>query len=136
MMHMSDCIFCKIIAEKIPAAKIWENDEFVAILDAFPACKWQTLVMTKTHIWSDVFVMPDDQYSRFFLAVKEVITSLKKWLWVERIGIVVEGLEVDHAHVKLYPFREGKSFDGGLAGKEMANGEDLQRVAEEIRNSI
>ena len=128
------CIFCKINAWEIPAAKIWENDEFVAILDAFPACKWHTLVIPKQHIWSDVSIMPDDQYSRFLLAVKEVIALLKKWLKVERIGIVVEWLEVDHAHIKLYPFRWGKSFEGGLAGKEMANGENLQKLAEEIKN--
>ncbi|PJA47864.1 MAG: diadenosine tetraphosphate hydrolase [candidate division SR1 bacterium CG_4_9_14_3_um_filter_40_9] len=131
-----DCIFCKIIAGQIPSAKIRENDEFVAILDAFPACKGQALVMTKAHIGSDVFVMPNDQYSRFLLAVKEVVALLRKGLQVERIGIVVEGMQVDHAHIKLYPFRGGKSFEGGLIGSEMAKEEDLQTLANQIRNSI
>jgi histidine triad (HIT) family protein len=35
---MSECVFCKIIAGEIPAVKIWENDSFIAFLDAFPAC--------------------------------------------------------------------------------------------------
>ena len=131
---MSDCIFCKINAWQIPAAKIRENDEFVAILDAFPAYKGQALVMPKTHIWSDISLMPDDQYTRLLLATKEVIAVMKKWLWVERIWIVVEGLQVDHAHIKLYPFRNGKSFEAGFVGSEMAKWEDLQKVAEEIKN--
>jgi len=79
--------------------------------------------------------MPDDQYAKFLLAVKEVVTLLKKWLKVERIWIVVEGLQVDHAHIKLYPFRWGKSFQGGFAGSEMAKLDDLQRLAEEIKNA-
>jgi len=36
---MSDCIFCKIVAGEIPSIKIWENDKFLALLDAFPACR-------------------------------------------------------------------------------------------------
>jgi len=129
-----DCIFCKINAWEIPAAKIRENDEFLAILDAFPACKWQTLVMPKIHIWSDIFVMPDDKYSRFLLAVKEVISLLKKWLQVERIWMIMEGSQVNHAHIKLYPFRDENSFKGGHSGSEMAKLEELQALAEEIKN--
>lgn len=79
--------------------------------------------------------MPDDQYSRFLLAVKKVVTLLKKWLQVERIWIIVEGMQVDHAHIKLYPFRGGKSFQWGYTGSEMAKLEDLQNLAEKIKNA-
>ena len=48
--------------------------------------------------------------------------------------MVVEGMEVDHGHVKLYPFWEGKSFVGGFAGTTMAPLEDLQQIAQEIQS--
>jgi len=43
------------------------------------------------------------------LAVKKVIKTLKKGLSVKRVGIAIEGLEVNHAHVKLYPLYGLKS---------------------------
>lgn len=96
-------LFEKMVAGDIPATKIWENDEFLAILDLFPNCKGQTLVFPKKRYESDVETMPEDVYQRFFLAAKTVETVLKKWLWVQRVGLIVEWLGVNHAHIKLYP---------------------------------
>lgn len=100
---MSDCIFCKIIAGEVPSFKIWEDENFIAILDVFPNCKGQTLVITKTHFDSDVFIMNNDFYSKYLLAVKKVVSLLKTWLWVHRVTAVMEWMWVDHAHFKLYP---------------------------------
>ena len=44
---MSDCIFCKIIAGEIPSATIYENEEFKAILDRFPANEGHVLILPK-----------------------------------------------------------------------------------------
>lgn len=96
-------IFEKILEGEIPSTKIRENYEFVAILDVFPNCKWQALVIPKKWYESDISLMSDDVYSRYMLAVKEVVWVLKKGLWVKLVGIVVEGEWVPHAHVKLYP---------------------------------
>ena len=73
-----DCIFCKIVAGDIPSIKLWENDQFVAILDAFPACKGQTLVLPKHHYHSDIFLMDNDMYIGLMVATQEVAALLKK----------------------------------------------------------
>lgn len=127
-----DCIFCKIIAGEIPSVKIWEDDEFIAILDAFPACKGQALIIPKRHYDSDIFFMEDAVYTSLMLATKEVVALMKTWLWVEKIGMVVEWLQVPHAHVKLYPFWEGKSFEWWLTGHTMADMQELQNIANKI----
>ena len=129
---MEDCIFCKIVAWEIPSVKIWEDTEDIAILDAFPACKGQTFVLPKRHVHSDIFVLWDAEYSALLVAAKKLVMLLKKWLSVERVGMVVEWLQVAHAHVKLYPFWWGKSFVGWLTGTEMIPLQDLQHVADEI----
>lgn len=100
---MSDCIFCKIVAGEIPSVKIWEDDEFLAILDIFPNCKWQALVISKQHFDSDVFTVNDEYYVKYLLAVKKVVSLLKKWLWIQRVAVVMEWMWVNHAHFKLYP---------------------------------
>ena len=74
---MSDCIFCKIVAGEIPSVKIWEDDGFIAILDAFPACKGQVLVIPKRHYDSDIFLMSDDVYASLMLVTKKVAALMK-----------------------------------------------------------
>ena len=69
-MKKSDCIFCQIIEGKIPSYKIYEDNDYIAILDIFPNTKGMTLVIPKQHFDSYAFEMPDDTYAKFFLAAK------------------------------------------------------------------
>ena len=45
-----DCIFCKIINGEIPSYKIYEDNEFIAILDINSDSNGHTLVIPKRHI--------------------------------------------------------------------------------------
>lgn len=100
---MENCIFCKIVKGEIDSAKIWEDEEFLAILDVNPNTKGMTLFLTKQHYDSYVFDMPEDIYQRFMATVKKVVRVLEKGLDVKRIAMVMEGMGVNHAHIKLYP---------------------------------
>lgn len=131
-MHKKDCIFCKIAQWDIPCVKIWENDKFMAILDIFPSVEWMTVVIPKDHHDSDIVLMEDTDYNDIFLAAKEVVAVLKKWLWVDRVGMIVEWLQVNHAHVKLYPFRDERWFHGSVLPWPQATIEQLQQVAAKI----
>ena len=150
---MEDCIFCKIVNGSIPSAKIWEDGEFLAILDAFPNTKGMTLVMPKKHFNSYVFSMHDMDYSALMLATKNAAKLIKKSLKVERVTMVMEGQGVNHAHIKLYPMHGlGEAFENEQMNKEVffekypgytntspgpkADMDGLQKLAEEIKNSI
>lgn len=75
---MTDCLFCKIVAGEIPSYKIRENDEFEAILDAFPEVKGQTLVIPKKHYDSDIFLIDETGfYERYLQAGKKTAEILK-----------------------------------------------------------
>ena len=62
-----------------------------------------TLVITKKHFDSYAFDMPSEIYKEFMLACKEVSRILEKGLNVKRVAMVMEGMGVNHAHIKLYP---------------------------------
>jgi histidine triad (HIT) family protein len=47
-----NCIFCKIAAGEIPSARVFENEDFIAIRDIQPQAKVHLLVMPKAHIES------------------------------------------------------------------------------------
>lgn len=100
---MDNCIFCKIVNGEIPAVKIWEDEKHIAILDINPNVEGMTLVLTKEHYDSDATNMQDDNYNELMIAGKRVAKLLEKKLKVKRVAIVLEGLGVNHVHIKLYP---------------------------------
>lgn len=98
------CIFCKINSGEIPSYKIWENDKFIAILDLYPNCNGQSLLISKQHYDSDLFSLNNKElYKDVILATDEVVQLLKQKLNVQRVGVIIEGMGVNHLHIKLYP---------------------------------
>ncbi len=100
---MNDCIFCKIVAGKIPSVKIWEDERHMAFLDIFPNTEGMSLVIPKKHFDSDLYEMPDTDICKLMKASKKVAKKLERGLRVQRVSLVVEGMGVNHIHVKLYP---------------------------------
>lgn len=52
MQTSADCIFCKIVAGKIPSPRVFEDEEFICIRDIQPQAKTHLLVIPKTHVAS------------------------------------------------------------------------------------
>lgn len=48
-MVKDDCIFCKLANGVIPAATLYEDDDFRVILDAGPASRGHALILPKQH---------------------------------------------------------------------------------------
>ena len=47
---MDDCIFCKIVAGKIPARKVYEDDDMLAFHDINPLAPVHVLVLPERHV--------------------------------------------------------------------------------------
>jgi histidine triad (HIT) family protein len=47
---MDDCIFCKIIAGKLPADIVYQDDRVVAFWDAHPSAPIHILIVPREHI--------------------------------------------------------------------------------------
>ena len=150
---MSECIFCRIIKGEIPCVKVYEDEEFLAILDINPNTEGMTLVLTKKHYPSYAFDMPDDVYKKFMLISKKIAKTIDKALNVKRTAMVMEGMGINHAHIKLYPlhglketFTEMwhpekiffKKYEGYITtqlGPE-AKKEELEKTAEKIKSLL
>ena len=52
MTHDPNCLFCKIIAGKIPSRKVYEDDEIFAFHDINPWAPVHFLLIPKVHIAS------------------------------------------------------------------------------------
>ncbi len=106
-------IFTKIIEGKVPAHKIAENDTHLAFLDINPTSEGHTLVVPKQEI-DYFFDLSDDLLTDTMLFAKKVAAGIDDALDTIRTGIIVEGMEVPHAHVHLIPiYRNGQPFSLG-----------------------
>ena len=95
-------IFTKIIKGEIPCYKIAEDDRFFAFLDINPLKAGHTLVVPK--IETDyIFDLDNDTLAGIFIFAKKVAVAIKSVVNSKRIGVVVAGLEVPHAHIHLIP---------------------------------
>ncbi|HIH11188.1 TPA: HIT family protein [Candidatus Woesearchaeota archaeon] len=99
------CIFCEIIKGNIKTPGIfWEDGEFMAFLSTWPNTIGFTVVVPKDHYSSDVLAMPEVKLNKMVIATKKVSKILMKGFDdVGRIGLIIEGTGVDHAHIKLFP---------------------------------
>lgn len=100
---LSDCLFCKIVMREAHAHMFYEDDLHIAFLDIYPITKGQTVVIPKKHQSSYVFSMPNKEYLSLMQASKVVATTIDTTLKTYRTLMVMEGMEIEHAHIKLYP---------------------------------
>jgi len=129
---MATSIFTKIINREIPAHFLYEDEYCIAILDKFPAVRGQSLVIPKKDI-DYAFDLDDDTYLHLFKTAKMIAKASDKALNAERTCLVVEGFDVPHVHIKIYPMQDTKRALGLIMpeGVEAAD-EELAIVATQI----
>jgi histidine triad (HIT) family protein len=108
---MNDCLFCKIVAGEIPSRRIFEDDDFIAFLDIFPASKGHTLVIPKEH-HADIHSIPADAYGQLAARAKTVADLLMDKLKSQGTTIFQMNREagwqtVFHLHMHVIPRWEG-----------------------------
>jgi len=129
----------------------------MAFLSIDPNTAGFSCVIPKNHFGSDVLKMPDDVLQRFVVAAKQVARVLEDYYAdVGRVGLIMEGAGIDHAHIKLVPMHGTEKLKRGewqqcLSGKEFwfekyqgwissgsgpkADREKLKELAENLKKS-
>ena len=128
---MEDSIFTKIIKGEIPCHRVYEDETTLAFLDIYPAVPGYTLVVPKRqvdHVWE----LPDDEYRALMATVQKVARRMRSVLDGDRVGVKIEGLEVPHAHVKVFPFSTVEEFNRSSPTGEPDHGA-LATMAEILR---
>ena len=122
-------IFTKIINGEIPCHKIAENDQFFAFLDIRPIAPGHTLVIPKVEI-DRFFDLDNDVLSHFLPFAKPIAEAIEAVVPCERVGLMVAGLEVPHAHLHLVPIRT--IGDLSFANAQPADQDALSQMAQHI----
>lgn len=95
-------IFARIISGEIPCYKVAEDENYLAFLDINPLKKGHTLIIPKQEI-DYIFDINDDLLAGMTVFAKKVAIAIERVIPCIRVGVVVLGLEVPHAHIHLIP---------------------------------
>lgn len=106
---MTDSIFTRIIKGEIPSHKVYEDDLTLAFLDIYPAVEGQLVVIPKKQV-EFVWDLEDEDYRAVMATIKKVARRAREVLGTKYVGVKIEGVDVPHAHVKIYPFNTAAEY--------------------------
>ena len=126
-------IFTKIVNGQIPCHKILEDEHYLAFLDVRPINPGHALVIPKKEI-DYIFDMDDELLAGMMVFAKKTAVLIKKEIACTKIGVMVAGIEVPHAHIHLVPIMG--VHDLNFAKAKPASSDDLAKLAQKIRSHI
>lgn len=95
-------LFTKIINGEIPGRFVWKDEDVVAFLTIAPITPGHTLVVPREEVDSWTHASPE-----LLVKVMDVAQSIGKvqeqLFDAKRVGVLMEGFEVDHLHVHVWP---------------------------------
>lgn len=127
-------VFTKIIKGEIPSFKIAEDDHYYAFLDIRPLARGHTLVVPKQEV-DYLFDVDDELLGGAMVFAKRVAKALEAVVDCKRVGVMVIGTEVPHAHIHLVPFQQESQIDITRKPIEMSS-EDMETLAAKIHARV
>ena len=127
-------IFTRIIAGEIPGRLVWDDDRCVVMVDIRPLHQGHCLVVPKAEVdqWTDL----DPETATHLMAVAHHVGRAQRQVFsCQRIGLLIAGFEVPHAHVHVVPIDGMGDLDFANADSS-ADGAELDQVAERLRQQL
>ena len=135
---MSDCLFCKIIDQKIPADIVYEDSNMLAFLDIYPNNPGHTLVVPKEH-YEDLLSTPDAVLAKLISSVKMLGSKIMEAVKADGFNLGVNtkpasGQVIFHTHFHIIP----RFKDDGLKHwpQKQITKEEMQKVKEAIKAKL
>lgn len=102
-------MFCEIIAGREAASRVYEDEQVLAFMNLRPVNPGEFMVIPKLHI--DHFVdVPDDLASHILLHAQRLARRAQAKLRPRRMGYVVHGFGVAHAHLVVVPLHNSNEI--------------------------
>ena len=129
-----DNIFAKILRGEMPCVKVFENDNILAFMDAFPQSKGHTLVIPKSPCRNILDAGAKD-LGRLIGTTQTLSRAINTALSPDGITVTqftgaFAGQTVFHLHFHIIPRYQGKVL--GNHGGGMADMAELQATADKI----
>lgn len=126
-------IFTKIIEGQIPGQLLWKDEVCAAFLDIEPLTPGHALVVPHAEIdhWLD---LPGGTLAHLMDVAATVGRAQEVVFSPARIGLIVQGFEVPHAHVHVFPAQDAGDFE--LSRRSSRGPEQLAGDATALRTAL
>ena len=96
------CPFCEIVTGRGPASVVYQDDVLMAFMTIRPFAPGECTIIPREHIdhFTDV---PDSVAEHIMTIAQRIGRRLRNVFSPERVGMVVHGYGVPHAHLILVP---------------------------------
>jgi histidine triad (HIT) family protein len=137
------CVFCEIVAGRAPAIRIYEDNDYLAILDIRPFTRGHTLVFPKRHT-VDLTDTPAETLGEM-VAIGQRIARAARASGLHASGnnvVINDGRaafqSVLHVHLHVVPRRDGDkfSFAKGMLVRRDGDREETGRILREALEKI
>ena len=103
----NECIFCKIVAGRLPACRVYEDADCLAFLDIGPIVHGHTLVIPKAHV-DPLMEAPTDLLGKLIGVVRRVARAQVAALKADGVNVMqangkAAGQVVPHLHFHVIP---------------------------------
>lgn len=111
---MADCVFCEIVAGRLPCSPVYEDEALMAFLDIHPIRPGHTLVIPRRHA-QHLHALPDVLASELWRVGRALSETLRAALPADDVHLLVNDgaaawQTVPHVHLHLVPRRAGDTL--------------------------
>jgi histidine triad (HIT) family protein len=136
---MDGCVFCKVVAGEIPAAKVYEDDAVVAFLDIGPISDGHTLVIPKQHC-TKVHECDPQVLSALAARLGKIAKAVVEAMGADGYNVLANngraaGQVVEHLHFHIIPRKTGDGVLTQWPSYQYEKGQ-VEKIAARIRGNL
>jgi histidine triad (HIT) family protein len=133
-MANSSCVFCSIIAGKLPKAILYEDRNILALMDKYPINIGHTLVIPKIH-YDNLLLMPPSEVGKLYAIIPVIAKAVIRAVKADGFNVGQNNGRaanqiVPHVHVHIIPRFKEDSPDGKWP---VADNTELIQTANKIK---
>lgn len=137
------CVFCDIVAGTAPAIRVYEDDDYLAILDIRPFARGHTLVIPKRHSVDLTDTPPDTVAGMARLGQRIAKAARRSGLHADGNNVVINDGKaafqtVFHIHLHVLPRRSGDklAFAKNMVLRRDADREESGRLLRQALSDL
>jgi histidine triad (HIT) family protein len=111
MSHDTSCVFCDIVAGRLPSVRIYEDDQVLAFMDIYPAAEGHALVVPRDHC-RDIYAISAPAMNGVAEVSRRLARAIRATLEPDGLTVTqangkAAGQTVFHYHLHLIPRSAG-----------------------------
>lgn len=136
----AQCPFCKIVKGEIPSKKVFENDEFLIVLDINPATEGHMLVVPKEHYPILPFMPPEEQ-KKLYILTREAMKVARNGMITPGATMFVAngqaaGQNVNHFMIHVIPREMNDGLEALQPKPIELDQEEVQKLIEPLQKNL